>query len=850
VTRLRSRRHGITLLALCVVVLAVAIGLSLLGHTSPAVQVIPFALGIPVLYLGWLTYRDAKTASDRTALPQVADDLAVLVRKQWETEAEFRQVNDSDIIPVRWEQAAPDLVEKLPDALRSLLSDSGSVPPISDLKRRLSQIASHGRERSLASMFKRIPSGRLVVLGQGGSGKTVQLIRLLIDLHKERKPGTAVPVLVPLASWDPTQDNLEAWLISRLTLDYQALKAPWETSTRICNRAEALLDEHLLVIILDGLDEVPAHVRTTAIAKINKFLKPGAKLVLSCRTEEYRNALTSSGSPGRPVKLSGALGITLRPLSHDAIRHYLLGDDGLDSVAGLRWSPVLRELTSPGSPLAEALQTPLIAALARDVYEPQLAGLPPQETPRSPEELTDHSRFRDPAAIKEHLFEALIQTVYQPTGDADKDRWQSKKARHWLSFLAHQLRKRDEEYNILAWWELREAAPQWLVLGTIGTICGLASGVAAGLGAHVGRGIGVGLGAGAILGLAAAIPIRRASGSGSRPSVGIAGALIGSIGGALLGAFAGRFGIGHAVWPFGGLAVALAIAIGVGSSTNLAGGLVGGLAGGALATILEGIGTGVPAGIVNGIGMGLCAAFAARYVGRESPSFRVRWSSLGLVCGIAIGTAVGLITTRAAGSRWGLICGLAVGLLSAIPCGMWSLFQTDDRPVTTSPEQSLRQDSRNFWMTAPAAGFAAVIAGLIGGGLASVSAAKIHPTLGNVTSDGLAIGIAAGIIIGLGFGLYHAASVFFFIARFWLACQRRVPWRLMRFLVDAHQVRGILRQSGSFYQFRHLELMHWLADQWQPDPSGPLSRFRPAFNAGNRDVEPATPNDSYARTSQ
>jgi hypothetical protein len=274
----------------------------------------------------------------------------------------------------------------------------------------------------------------------------------------------------------------------------------------------------------------------------------------------------------------------------------------------------------------------------------------------------------------------------------------------------------------------------------------------------------VGLGAGAIIGLAAAIPIRRASKSDGRPSEGIAGALIGAIGGALLGAFAGRFGIGHAVWPFGGLAVALAVAIGVGSSTNFAGGLVGGLAGGALATVLESVGTGVSAGILNGIGMGLCAAFAARYVGREKPSFRVRWSPLGLVCGIAIGTAVGLITARAAGSRMGLICGVAVGLLSAVPCGMLALFRADDRSITASPDQSLRQDLRTFWMTAPPAGIAAVIAGLIGGGLVSVYAAKAHPTLGILTSDGLAIGIAAGVIIGLGFGLYHAASVFFFMA--------------------------------------------------------------------------------------
>jgi len=511
---LRFRRPVITLVVLCAAVLAVVIGLSLLGHTSPAIQVIPFALSVPLLSVGWLTYRDAKRAADRTSLSQVADDLADTVRRQWEIEAQFRHVNDSDILTVTWEPAAPDLVEKPQDTLGTLLADSGGILPISGLKRRPSQLAGHGWGQSLASGFKRVPSGRLVVLGDGGSGKTVQLIRLLLDLHKERERGTAVPVIVPLASWDPSQSSLKAWLISRLTLDYPSLKAPWETSARPCCRAEALLDQHLL-LILDGLDEVPAHVRTTAISRINQFLRPGAGLVLSCRTEEYRDALSSSGSPGRPVKLTGATGVTLRPLSGDAIRHYLLGDAGPGSAPGLRWSPVLRELSAPGSPVAEALQTPLIAALARDVYEPQLTGLPEPKEPREPEELTNQRRFGDAAAIKQHLFEVLIQNAYQPKDDPYKKRWRADEAQEWLSFLAHHLRARDEEYNFFAWWELREAAPQWLVLGTVGAICGLAAGIAAGLGAHVGQGIGVGLGAGAIIGLAGAIPIRRVSKSGT-----------------------------------------------------------------------------------------------------------------------------------------------------------------------------------------------------------------------------------------------------------------------------------------------------------------------------------------------
>jgi len=39
------------------------------------------------------------------------------------------------------------------------------------------------------------------------------------------------------------------------------------------------------------------------------------------------------------------------------------------------------------------------------------------------------------------------------------------------------------------------------------------------------------------------------------------------------------------------------------------------------------------------------------------------------------------------------------------------------------------------------------------------------------------------------------------LARAYLALRRRIPWRLMTFLADAHR-RGVLRQVGPVYQFR------------------------------------------------
>jgi hypothetical protein len=48
------------------------------------------------------------------------------------------------------------------------------------------------------------------------------------------------------------------------------------------------------------------------------------------------------------------------------------------------------------------------------------------------------------------------------------------------------------------------------------------------------------------------------------------------------------------------------------------------------------------------------------------------------------------------------------------------------------------------------------------------------------------------------------------IARCWLALRGHLPWNLMSFLDDAHS-RGVLRQSGGVYQFRHARLQEYLS---------------------------------------
>jgi hypothetical protein len=68
------------------------------------------------------------------------------------------------------------------------------------------------------------------------------------------------------------------------------------------------------------------------------------------------------------------------------------------------------------------------------------------------------------------------------------------------------------------------------------------------------------------------------------------------------------------------------------------------------------------------------------------------------------------------------------------------------------------------------------------------------------------------------------------IARTWLSLTGRLPWPIMTFLTDAHR-RGVLRQAGGVYQFRHARLQNHLAHHNKQQPqhthAPPMTRPTP-----------------------
>jgi hypothetical protein len=158
-----------------------------------------------------------------------------------------------------------------------------------------------------------------------------------------------------------------------------------------------------------------------------------------------------------------------------------------------------------------------------------------------------------------------------------------------------------------------------------------------------------------------------------------------------------------------------------------------------------------------------------------------------------------------------------------------------DAAEAASPAAVLARDRRAALLLTLVTGAAAAV--LTGVAVASWDASYHSPDTGHVIAleDGLsmAAGTAVAATVGLAIAGLGLAWPQWLIARSWLTLRGRLPLRLITFLDDAHG-RGVLRQAGPFYQFRHIELQHHLAARARLEQPG---LRRPPRGAGTGSPE-------------
>ena len=203
-------------------------------------------------------------------------------------------------------------------------------------------------------------------------------------------------------------------------------------------------------------------------------------------------------------------------------------------------------------------------------------------------------------------------------------------------------------------------------------------------------------------------------------------------------------------------------------------------------------------GLLVGFVTGITATFAAQNrrapvpLRLNRPSRRGRQSTVqGMVAGLGVGLAVGLLMGLSVGLEQALAMGLVlgVGMGVALGIGHGLVRPMSDRELV-GPNATLREDRTSSFVSM-------LIIGL-----------SVGISVGFVS--GLLAGLVAGIATGLAIVL-NSAWFRFTASTAWLSVRGLLPWQLMFFLEDSNR-RGVLRQVGAVYQFRHDLLQDYLAN--------------------------------------
>ncbi|MEP6487242.1 NACHT domain-containing protein [Microcoleus vaginatus GB2-A3] len=125
----------------------------------------------------------------------------------------------------------------------------------------------------------------LMVLGQPGAGKSTFLRKIGLEALKGKKGGfkhDRIPVFIELKSFTSSQIDIEKLIVEEFSI------CGFPSSEQFIAKA---LEQGKLLILLDGLDEVPTVNTNEVISKIQNFVDRYDKnsFIVSCRTAAYRN---------------------------------------------------------------------------------------------------------------------------------------------------------------------------------------------------------------------------------------------------------------------------------------------------------------------------------------------------------------------------------------------------------------------------------------------------------------------------------------------------------------------------------------------------------------------------------
>jgi hypothetical protein len=434
--------------AVAVAVIAAGAGLLLYAvwrspHRSDLIAYWGLAATVVTIATGWMSWawrtriRASADAVDPAAIDHLADVLARAVAGQWARAAADRGLLVPEPIPVRWRR--PSIPLAGPAAAAAAARRFGPLPGMTSVT---ALQLGRGDIGDLHRLYAGLGSGRLVIAGAPGSGKSGAAVLLILAAlaYREQvadadRPGVPVPVMFTLHGWNPVARPVGDWLADRLGQTYPVLSGRDGAA-----RSARLLAEGKIAVILDGLDEIPADLQPAALRALSQ--QATFRLVILTRTEEMAAAAAQS-------HLDGAAAVELQDVSAAAAASYLTRVQLDPPPTG--WSELTACLRhAPRSPLAQALGSPLTLGLLRDTY-------------RGPDDARELLGFAaSPAGamsrddIVDHLLDRVLPAAYAQRPGQPPATYSEQKARHALSELA--ARMNQEGTRDLRWWTI----PRWV----------------------------------------------------------------------------------------------------------------------------------------------------------------------------------------------------------------------------------------------------------------------------------------------------------------------------------------------------------------------------------------------------
>src|SRR5260221_7707065 len=299
----------------------------------------------------------------------------------------------------------------------------------------------------ITEVYDQARGDELLILGDPGSGKTTLLLELTRDLIERTRmqDDLPIPVVLTLSSWTAKQRSIEEWLIEELWTKYQVQR----------QIGRALVENHQLLLLLDGLDEVAPAYQEACIEALNEYRRDHQRpMVVSSRKNEYLHLST---------QLHLRTAVLLHPLTLQQIDAYLTELGG--EVAGLQVA--LRKSTT----LQQLATTPFVLKVLILTYHDV-----------SLRELLTLVAAPSTDLLQYQLFHAYVERMLQHPGALTH--YTMQQIRRWLVWLARQTVQHNQiEFYIERMQPYWLPSPWliWLYRIVIGLIGGLLGGLVFGL---------------------------------------------------------------------------------------------------------------------------------------------------------------------------------------------------------------------------------------------------------------------------------------------------------------------------------------------------------------------------------